>query len=178
MFAKSLGLAMKAMKALKKGPALRKGILKKKKDEEGSKNVKPMKKPASSTPNLPLPEEKGMSLEEKMDQFTKKGNQNIHQFLDSLSKQQRESLWQRFSAARQAMRDPAADAVWEKHCKGKGSDKHKKKLLECYLKNKGLKRSEQYQKEIISLSKTSGTLPELIEFLNCVLATALKHVFL
>ena len=76
------------------------------------------------------------------------------------------------------MRDPAADAVWEKHCKGKGSDQHKKKLLECYLKNKGLKRSEQYQKEIISLSKTSGTLPELIEFLNCVLATALKHVFL
>ena len=48
MFAKSLGLAMKAMKALKKGPALRKGILKKKKDEEGSKNGKPMKKPASS----------------------------------------------------------------------------------------------------------------------------------
>lgn len=129
MFAKSLGLAMKAMKALKKGPALRKGILKKKKDEEGSKNVKPMKKPASSTPNLPLPEEKGMSLEEKMDQFTKKGNQNIHQFLDSLSKQQRESLWQRFSAARQAMRDPAADAVWEKHCKGKGSDQHKKKAF-------------------------------------------------
>ena len=62
--------------------------------------------------------------------------------------------------------------------RGKVLTSTKKKLLECYLKNKDLKRSERYQKEIISLSKTSGTLPEFFEFLNCVLATALKHVFL
>ena len=71
---------MKAMKALKKGPALRKGILKKKKDEEGSKNVKPMKKPASSIPNLPLPEEKGMSLEEKMDSLQRRATKTSTSF--------------------------------------------------------------------------------------------------
>eukprot|EP00435_Cladocopium_sp_Y103_P044792 s2136_g12.t1 len=52
-----------------------------------------MKKPASVA--LTLPKDEGLSLEEKMDAFHKKGNQSVNDFLDSLTQPQREALWGR-----------------------------------------------------------------------------------
>ena len=58
-----------------------------------------MKKPASAKA-LSLPKDEGLSLEEKMDAFQKKGSQSVNEFLDSLTQPQREALWGRFSRAR------------------------------------------------------------------------------
>ena len=52
-----------------------------------------LKRPSA---DLDLPKkDQGMSLEEKMELFKKKGNQDVSSFLDSLTKTQRESLWHR-----------------------------------------------------------------------------------
>ena len=57
-----------------------------------------LKRPSA---DLDLPKkDQGMSLEEKMELFKKKGNS----FLDSLTKTRRESLWHKFSAADQHSR--------------------------------------------------------------------------
>ncbi|CAK9097013.1 Kinase D-interacting substrate of 220 kDa, partial [Durusdinium trenchii] len=52
-----------------------------------------------------------MSLEDKMAAFQKRGNQDVQVFLDSLTKHQREALWQRFSSARQSLKDKDADQL-------------------------------------------------------------------
>ena len=51
-----------------------------------------LKRPASALDQLKKDEGEGMSLEDKMAAFQKKGNQDVGQFLDTLTKGQREAL--------------------------------------------------------------------------------------
>ena len=184
-WAREMGKAMKAMKGHKP-----KSILKKNKrnqqetsankspaqgqkspaqgqksPEQGQKSLakgqkqKCFKRPAS-VQTLALPNETGMSLEDKMEQWQKKGNQDINQFLDSLTATQRESLWGRFSRARASMKDGSLNALWNEHCKGANSEQNKKKLLKVFLDTKGdLKKSGAYRKELLKISEVSGGLP-------------------
>ena len=92
-----------------------------------------LKRPAASGLES-LERNEGMSLEDKMELFRKKGNKDVGSFLDSLTKQQREALWQRFASARASLKDGEADAMWAEVAKGKGSDGPKKKLLGTFLK--------------------------------------------
>ena len=112
----------------------------------------PYKRPASK-PDTP------MSLEEKMELFAKSKQQNVTQFLDQLSDAQRQALWQRFSRARDALKDEDTTAMWNSVCKGKNSDPMKKKLLGIFL-NEGtnLKNSTAWQKEKVTWSQSSGIL--------------------
>eukprot|EP00435_Cladocopium_sp_Y103_P076089 s462_g76.t1 len=135
-----MGKAMKAMKAhVAKVLTMKKKKKKGKKEEAVGKEESPakgksttspakgkthakgsaMKKPASVA--FTLPKDEGLSREEKMDAFHKKGNQSVNDFLDSLAQPQREALWGRFSRARDALKDPAADKMWNVHLCGIGS---------------------------------------------------------
>ena len=117
-----------------------------------------MRKPASA---LKLPKAEGLSLEDKMEIFHKKGSQDVNGFLDSLTQQQREALWGRFARARESLKDPQCDKLWNEHCKGKGSESKKKQLLEVFLKSKGdLKKSNLFHKELLSISEVHGNLAE------------------
>eukprot|EP00435_Cladocopium_sp_Y103_P026028 s4938_g6.t1 len=124
-----------------------------------------MKKPASAQ-TLASPNSEGFSLEEKMEAFHKKGNQNVNEFLDGLTQPQREALWGRFSRARGSLKDPAVDKMWNDHCKGKGSEAKKKQLLEVFLKSKGdlKKKNNIFHKEIMSICEVHGSLA----WLNCL----------
>eukprot|EP00435_Cladocopium_sp_Y103_P036547 s2929_g9.t1 len=120
-----------------------------------------MKKPAASgLEGLNKDKKEGMSLEEKMEMFRKKGT-DIGSFLDSLTKHQREALWQRFSSARQSLKDGQADAMWAEVAKGKGSDPAKKKLLACFLKMGGELKGKRdlWHKELLTYTKSSGPFP-------------------
>ena len=123
-------MAKKVMK--KSAPKLKKDA--NQKQTKPVKEPKPFKKPAS----LPFdpPKEEGMSLEAKIVLFRKRKGDDVGAFLKSLSKDQREALWQRFAHAR-------------------GSEP-KKKLLGAFLKNGTLKGCSHYMKELVALSKTSG----------------------
>lgn len=129
------------------------------------KNVT-LKRPAALNLGTLKDKNQPMSLEEKMESFGKKGNQDVQQFLDSLTKNQREALWQRFASARAALRDSTADDLWQSVAKGKGSDPQKKKLLGCFLQLGGdLKtKKDHYMKELVSYSKTFGFLAAKIYF--------------
>ncbi|CAK9072998.1 unnamed protein product [Durusdinium trenchii] len=109
-----------------------------------------------------------------MEAFAKAKNANVVAFLDSLSTPQRQALWQRFSAARNALKDENADQLWSDLAKGKGSDLHKKALLQCFLKLGGDLKSkkEVYMKELVSYCKVHGhtSSEEWVPF-----ATVLKH---
>ena len=122
------------------------------------KNVT-LKRPAALNLGTLKDKNQPMSLEEKMESFRKKGNQDVQQFLDGLTKNQREALWQRFASAR-ALKDSTADDLWQSVAKGKGSDPQKKKLLGCFLQLGGdLKtKKDHYMKELVSYSKTFGFL--------------------
>ena len=110
-----------------------------------TKGPKTHKKPAANLDFSGLPTQ-GMPLDDKMEQWHKSKNQDINSFLDTLTKGQRECLWQRFSSARSACKDPEQDQVWNLHCKGKGSDENKKKMLKLFLDCSGdLKNSQVYQ---------------------------------
>ena len=134
------------------------------------KVIKILEKPSSLDQ---LPQQKGMSLEEKMEGFAKAKNTNVVAFLDSLSTPQRQALWQRFSAARNALKDENADQLWSDLAKGKGSDPHKKALLQCFLKLGGDLKSkkEVYMKELVSYCKVHGFLVALIALLPPVLSS-------
>lgn len=131
------------------------------------KNVT-LKRPAALNLGTLKDKNQPMSLEEKMESFGKKGNQDVQQFLDSLTKNQREALWQRFASARAALRDSTADDLWQSVAKGKGSDPQKKKLLGCFLQLGGdLKtKKDHYMKELVSYSKTFGFLAAKIYFFS------------
>ena len=119
------------------------------------------KKPAASgLAGLKDKNKEGMSLEDKMELFRKRGT-DIGSFLDSLTKHQREALWQRFSAARSALKDGEAEALWASVAKGKGSDPAKRKLLACFLKMGGdLKgKRDLWHKELLCYTKSSGNFP-------------------
>ncbi len=121
---------------------------------------KALKRPAALNLGKLKGNNQPMSLEEKMESFGKRGNQDIQHFLDELTKNQREALWQRFASARGALKDSTADDLWQSVAKGKGSDPQKKKLLACFLQLGGdLKtKKDQYMKELVSYSKTTGDL--------------------
>lgn len=134
------------------------------------KVIKILKKPSSLDQ---LPQQKGMSLEEKMEAFQKSKNANVVAFLDGLSTPQRQALWQRFSSARAALKDEKADQMWQDLAKGKGSDPHNKALLQCFLKLGGDLKSKKdvYMKELVSYSKVHGFLVALIALLPPVLSS-------
>jgi hypothetical protein len=172
-----MGKAMKAMKSTQTMGILKK-VQKHKAQESAEKspakgnkspaqgqslaqgqNTKGLKRPAA-VQTLALPNESGMPLEDKMEQWQKKGNQDINQFLDSLTATQRESLWGRFSRARASMKDGSLNALWNEHCKGANSEQNKKKLLKAFLDTKGdLKKAGVYRKELLKISEVSGGLP-------------------
>ena len=114
-----------------------------------------LKRPAASGLES-LERKEGMSLEDKMELFRKKGNKDVGSFLDSLTKQQREALWQRFASARASLKDGEADAMW--------ADGPKKKLLGTFLKLGGdLKgKKDLWHKELLTYSKSSGPLAAII----------------
>ena len=121
-------------KALEKGKALKKCKKKdgsKKKTSKGPKGI--LKKPASKLDTS----EAGMSLEEKMEAFSKRQNGCVQTFLDQLTSHQREALWGRFQRARESLKDKEMDLQWSTHCKWPGSDSNKKALLKVFLANKG-----------------------------------------
>ena len=122
-----------------------------------------LKRPAASALG-DLPAKEGMSLEDKMELFRKKGNKDVSSFLDSLTKQQREALWQRFANARASLKDDDSDAMWAEVAKGKGSDGPKKKLLGTFLKLGGDLKSKKdlWHKELLTYSKSSGFLAAII----------------
>ena len=124
-----------------------------------------LKRPAASGLGA-LPSKEGMSLEEKMELFKKKGNQDVSAFLDGLTKQQREALWQRFASARDSLKDSESDSLWQEVGKGKGSEGPKKKLLGTFLKLGGdLKgKKDLWLKELVAYSKGSGLLAGCIDF--------------
>ena len=172
-----MGKAMKAMKSTKTMGILKK-VQKHKAQESAEKSpakgnkspaqgqrslaqgqkTKGLKRPASVL-TLALANESGMSLEDKMEQWQKKGNQDINQFLDSLTATQRESLWGRFSRARASMKDGSLNTLRNEHCKGANSEQNKKKLLKVFLDTKGdLKKAGVYRKELLKISEVSGGL--------------------
>ena len=121
------------------------------------KSKKNLKRPATLA--LPNKNDPGLSLEEKMENFHKKTNGNTQEFLDNLSGPQRERLWGRFARARKSLKDENLNSLWDKHCKGEGSEQFKKKLLGIYLKNKGdLKKGNAYAKELVEISEATGIL--------------------
>ena len=103
----------------------------KKKTSKGPKGI--LKKPASKLDTS----EAGMSLEEKMEAFSKKQNGCVQTFLGQLTSHQREALWGRFQRARESLKDKEMDLQWSTHCKGPGSDSNKKALLKVFLANNG-----------------------------------------
>ena len=164
-----MGKAVKAMKASPGKVLAMKTKSKAKTEKTPAKGAGPekgkgpakgpaMRKPASA---LKLPKAEGLSLEDKMEIFHKKGSQGVNGFLDSLTQQQREALWGRFARARESLKDPQCDKLWNEHCKGKGSESKKKQLLEVFLKSKGdLKKSNLFHKELLSISEVHGNLAE------------------
>eukprot|EP00435_Cladocopium_sp_Y103_P027486 s3249_g6.t1 len=132
-----MGKAMKVKKkhVKNKSHGKGKGPGKGQSPEKGTKPKGILKRP--STLALPNRDDPGLSLEEKMEQFAKKSNGNTQEFLDSLSAGQREALWGRFARARKALKDQNLNSLWDKHCKGEGSEQHKKQLLSIYLKSRG-----------------------------------------
>ena len=105
-----------------------------------------------------------------MEQFAKKTNGNTQEFLDNLSAPQREALWGRFARARKALKDPNLNNMWDKHCKGEGSEQHKKQLLAIYLKARGdLKKGNLYAKELVEISETTGFLVAFVGLQSVVL---------
>ena len=161
-----MGKAMKAMKAsTSTGLVMKKGKANTKKNPakgtspdkgKGPAKGRAMRKPASA---LTLPKDEGLSLEEKIDAFHRKGSQDVNVFLDSLTQGQREALWGRFARARESLKDPQCDKMWNDHCKGKGSESKKKQLLEIFLKSKGdLKKNNLFHKELMSISEVHGNL--------------------
>ena len=123
-----------------------------------------LKRPAASGLEG-LPPKEGMSLEDKMELFKKKGNQDVSSFLDSLTKQQREALWQRFANARASLKDADSDAMWAEVAKGKGSDGPKKNLLGIFLKLGGELKGKKdiWHKELLTYSKSSGLLAAIMK---------------
>ena len=166
-----------------------KGILKNKKNKgakskgpakgQGSEKEQPpqgMKKPAAvlNLGNLKENNEQALCLEDKMAAFNKKANGNVNEFLNGLTQGQREALWGRFSRARESLKDEQVNSLWNQHCKGKGSDEKKKKLLEIFLKNKGdLKKGQAFQKELISLTETIGLLVAHLANPFCLMVSCL-----
>ena len=120
--------------------------------------MKKVTKKPSGNPPVPNKDEE-MSLEDKMELFVRSKQQNVANWLDTLTKGQRATLWQRFSRARDGLKDPVVTNIWESQCKGPKSDPLKKRLLGVFLNAQGdLKNSQAWQKEMVTLSKSTGLL--------------------
>ncbi|CAK9007087.1 unnamed protein product, partial [Durusdinium trenchii] len=70
--------------------------------------MKKVTKKPSGNPPVPNKDEE-MSLEDKMELFVRSKQQNVANWLDTLTKGQRETLWQRFSRARDGLKDPVVN---------------------------------------------------------------------
>ena len=120
------------------------------------KSMKILKRPASQK-NDPG-EEPPMSLEDRIEMFQKSKNTDMSKWLDTLTKHQREALWQRFNNARTTTKDESVREAWEETAKGKGSNPVKQQLLKAFVQGGcTLKGNQYFQKEIVSLKKSQGT---------------------
>ena len=92
--------------------------------------------------------------------FQKRNNWDMNSFLDGLTKNQREALWQRFANARASLKGGELDTMWADVAKGKGSGPAKKKLLASFLKLGGeLKgKRDMWCKELMTYTKSCGHL--------------------
>ena len=172
LFALCKGICQEAGLTMGKGSKARKPMKAVKKDEsnkalnKGSPEGQVKKKPVAGPQTLALTDP-GMSLEEKMEQFSKKANGNVNDFLDGLTSGQREALWGRFSRARDSLKDPTVTTLWNTHCKGQGSDAKKKKMLKVFLENQGDLKKGHFQKELTSLCEVEGCLASGLFVFEC-----------
>lgn len=120
------------------------------------KSMKSMKRPAGQkdTPG----EEEPMSLEDRIEMFQRSKNTDMSKWLDTLTKNQREALWQRFNNARATCKDESLKEAWEQGAKGKGSNPVKQQLLKAFVQGGcTLKGNQYFQKEMVSIKKSQGT---------------------
>ena len=142
--------------AMGKGNSKKTPQVKAMKSVKVKKSMKVLKKPASQ--KNPSPEDPPMSLEDRIEMFQKSKNNDMDKWLDTLTKNQREALWQRFSNARNTTKDESVRDAWEETAKGKGSNPVKQQLLKAFvLGGCTLKGNQYFQKEIVTLKKSQGT---------------------
>ena len=155
------GVLQRALKKNKEKEKKEEEEEEKEKEEKAAQKAKPKLKRPSAQGEGPGEDGEGMSLEDKIALFQKNGNQDMGKWLDTLTKGQREALWQRFSSARSSLKDPEAEKQWGEVAKGKGSMPSKLKLLEAFVKGgMQLKHNQYYQQELVSLTVKSGTQDE------------------
>ena len=107
---KKKGLCKKGFK----GVGLAKGLMAPKaiKADSAMKVLKlNLKRPAAA---------EAMPLDDKMELFQKRGSKDVQQFLDGLTKGQREALWQRFANARASLKTQRLKACGRKLQKARG----------------------------------------------------------
>lgn len=124
-----------------------------------------MKKPSSSRSGLSgksLANLGEASLDDKIALYQKKGADNIDGFLSSLSKEHRESLWQRFKYARQQNQDHAKK--YDSVASGPKSTDTKKTLLNLFIKLGQTCKGQPYVEALTSLTfaKTSSSSSEWV----------------
>ena len=62
---------------------------------------------------------------------------------------------------------PKADSLWDKRCKGEGSDPHKKQLMAIFLKTRGkLAKGNMYAKELLEISEDHWSTGVLVVFVR------------
>jgi len=91
-----------------------------------------MKKPAGRLTDAKLKDLGEATLDDKIALYQKKGADNIDGFLTTLSKEHRESLWQRFKYARQE--NPGLAKQYDTVATGAMSSGAKKSLLNIFIK--------------------------------------------
>ena len=117
--------------AMGKGNSKKTPQVKAMKSVKVKKSMKVLKKPASQ--KNPSPEDPPMSLEDRIEMFQKSKNNDMDKWLDTLTKNQREALWQRFSNARTTTKDESVRDAWEETAKGKESNPVKQQLLKAFV---------------------------------------------
>ena len=127
----------------------------KKHDKAQSKNGKPAGKPAEK-PDPTKPKEK--TLDDRIQEYEKKGCPDINKFLAFLPKEQREALWQRLSYAKQQSKE--LKVCWQESATGPGSIKHKKDILNAFLQNKQDPHAKAFVQHISTYRSVTGAKEE------------------
>ena len=164
VFSPTIMAPRKAKKGKKKPAKRKKKVQKRKVKKVVRKKAKKVakKKPASKLNPQNLKVLGEASLDDKIEVYQKKGGDSIDAFLSSLSKEHRESLWQRFKYARQE--NPDLAKKYEACATGAKSSGTKKTLLNSFLKLGHSCKGTPYVEALtqISVSRTSSTSSEWV----------------
>jgi hypothetical protein len=95
------------------------------------------------------------TLDQKIALYSKKGGDNVDGFLQSLAKEQREALWQRFKYARQE--NPELNKTYDQVAKGTKSMENKKSLLNIFLKLGQTCKGQPYFDALTQMTFNKGT---------------------